>query len=116
MKRFYESRTLFEIREQPSRTYSWVAFLVSNILVEVSTQTIVGVIAFVSWYFPIGLWRNALWQDELSERAGLTFLFIWSLMILFQTLSQMVMVLMPNVPTGINVANLLFMLSLIFSG
>ncbi|KAF1846524.1 AtrD, ABC-transporter [Cucurbitaria berberidis CBS 394.84] len=116
MKRFHENRTLYEIRERQSRTYSWVVFLTSNILVELLSQTIVSVIAFVCWYYPLGMWQNALALGELNERGGLTFLFIWSLMILFQTMSQMLMTIMPDIPTGINIANLLFMLSLIFSG
>ncbi|KAH7398520.1 putative ABC multidrug transporter [Pyrenochaeta sp. MPI-SDFR-AT-0127] len=116
MKRFYESRTVFEVRERQSRTYSWVAFLISNILVELSSQTVVSVIAFVCWYYPLGMWQNADRLGELNERGGLTFMFIWSLMILFQTMSQMLMTIMPDIPTGINIANLLFMLSLIFSG
>ncbi|KAJ4368375.1 Multidrug resistance protein [Neocucurbitaria cava] len=116
MKRFHENRTLYEIRERQSRTYSWVVFLTSNIIVELVSQTIVSVIAFVCWYYPLGMWQNASAVGELNERGGLTFLFIWSLMILFQTLSQMLMTIMPDVPTGINIANLLFMLSLIFSG
>lgn len=116
MKRFHECRTLFEIRERQARTYSWPVFLASNIIVELISQTVVSVIAFVCWYYPLGMWQNAGEVYQLHERAGLTFMFIWSLMILFQTLSQMLMTIMPDIPTGINIANLLFMLSLIFSG
>jgi ATP-binding cassette subfamily G (WHITE) protein 2 (PDR) len=116
MKRFHDSRVQYESRERQSRTYSWVAFLISNIAVELCSQTVISVIAFVAWYYPIGLWHNAEAQGELSSRGGLTFLLIWSLMVLFQTLSQMLMTIMPDVPTGINIGNLLFMLSLIFSG
>ena len=116
MKRFHESRTLYLIRERQSRTYSWVVFLTSNILVELLSQTIVSIIAFVCWYYPLGMWQNALHHGELSQRGGLTFLFIWSLMILVQTMSQMLMTIMPDIPTGINIGNLLFMLAQLFSG
>ncbi len=116
MKRFYESRTLFEIRERHSRTYSWTIFLTSNILVEVLSQTVVSVILFLCWYYPLGMWKNAIHHGELNERGGITFLFVWSLMIFYQTLSQMVMTIMPDVPTGINIGNLLWMLAQFFSG
>lgn len=76
MKRFHESRILYEIRERPSRTYSWVAFLISNILVELSSQTVVSIIAYICWYFPLGLWNNTLQQHRLNERGVLTFLLV----------------------------------------
>jgi len=116
MKRFHSSRVLFEQRERQSRTYSWAAFLFSNVVTEIVSQTLVSVIAFVCWYYPLGLWRNAEINGELNERAGLTFLFLWSLMLLFQTVSQMLMTFMPDVATGLNIANLMFMLSFIFAG
>ncbi|KAI0890676.1 BcatrD protein [Annulohypoxylon maeteangense] len=116
MERFYHSRLLYENRERQSRTYSWLAFLISNIVVELSSQTVISVIAYVAWYYPVGFWRKAIDQGELNSRSGLVFLLIWSLLILFQTLSQMLMTIMPDIPTGINNGNLLFMLSLIFSG
>lgn len=116
MERFYHSRTLYENRERQSRTYTWLVFLISAIIVELASQTVIAVIAYVSWYYPLGLWRNALNQHELNSRSGLVFLLIWSLLILFQTLSQMLMTIMPDIPAGINMANLFFMLSLIFTG
>lgn len=116
MERFYHSRLLYENRERQSRTYSWLAFLISNIVVELASQTVISVIAYVAWYYPVGFWRKAIDQGELNSRSGLVFLLIWSLLVLFQTVSQMLMTIMPNIPTGINNANLLFMLSLIFAG
>ena len=116
MSRFYESRMLYENRERQSRTYSWVVFLLSNCIVELASQTVISVIAYVAWYYPLGLWKKALERGELNSRSGLIFLLIWSLLILFQTVSQMLMTIMPNVPTGINIGNLFFLLSLIFTG
>ncbi|KAI1390594.1 ABC transporter [Hypoxylon trugodes] len=116
MERFYHSRTLYENRERQSRTYSWIVFLISNVVVELASQTVISVIAYASWYYPLGLWRNAIHQNQLNSRSGLIFLLIWSMFTLFQTLSQMLMTVMPDIPTGINNGNLLFMLSLIFSG
>ena len=77
-------------------------------------QTFVGLVAYVSWYYPLGLWRKALEQYVPHGRSELVFLLIWSLFILFQTRSQMLMTIMPEIPTEINIGNLVFMLSLIF--
>jgi ATP-binding cassette subfamily G (WHITE) protein 2 (PDR) len=112
----YSSRTLYETRERQSRTYSWLVFLISNIVVEFASQTVISVFAYVAWYYPVGLFKKAADLGQLNSRSGLVFLLIWSLFVLFQTLSQMLMALMPDVPTGINIGNLLFMLSLIFAG
>ncbi|KAJ2986020.1 hypothetical protein NUW58_g5230 [Xylaria curta] len=116
MERFYNSRLLFENRERQSRTYSWQVFIISNIIIELASQTVISVIAFVSWYYPVGFWRKAIEVHELHSRSALVFLLIWSLLLLFQTLSQMLMTIMPDIPTGINNGNLLFLLSLIFAG
>jgi ATP-binding cassette, subfamily G (WHITE), member 2, PDR len=32
---FVLSRSLYEVRERPSKTYSWVAFMFANIIVEI---------------------------------------------------------------------------------
>jgi ATP-binding cassette, subfamily G (WHITE), member 2, PDR len=116
MERFYASRTLYETRERQARTYRWEVFLASNILVELVSQTIMSVVAFVAWYYPLGLFHDAKDAHQLHSRSALVFLLIWSLFVLFQTLSQMLMTVMPDIPTGINNGNLLFVLSLIFSG
>jgi ATP-binding cassette subfamily G (WHITE) protein 2 (PDR) len=116
MSRMYSSRTLYETRERQSRTYSWLVFLISNIVVEFASQTVISVFAYAAWYYPVGLFKKAADLGQLNSRSGLVFLLIWSLFVLFQTLSQMLMAIMPDVPTGINIGNLLFMLSLIFAG
>jgi ATP-binding cassette, subfamily G (WHITE), member 2, PDR len=38
MPQFLTHRALYEIREQPSRTYSWSVFIIANIFVELSYQ------------------------------------------------------------------------------
>lgn len=70
----------------------------------------------MTWYYPLGLWKNALAVRELHSLSGLVFLLIWSLLVLFQTVSQMLMIITPDFRTELNNANLLFMLSLIFAG
>ena len=116
MARFAGNRTLYEVRERPSRIFSWGVFILSNIIAEIPSQMVMAVLVFVVWYYPLGLYQNALVTDQLHSRGGLTFLLIWSFMLFCSTLSQMVMTIMPNAATGVNVAMLLYMLSLLFSG
>ncbi|KAL9023011.1 MAG: hypothetical protein Q9180_008439 [Flavoplaca navasiana] len=114
--RFTENRTLYELRERPSRTYSWTVFILSNVLAEIPSHTILAVLTFLLWYYPLGTWRNALELGQLNERAGLTFLLVWSFLVFTQTFPQMVMTIMPDAPTGINIANLLYLFCLLFCG
>ena len=116
MARFTENRTLYEVRERPSRTYSWVVFILSNIIAEVPSQTVLAVLTFVAWYYPLGVWRNASAAGQLNERGGLTFFSLWSFLLFSQTFPQMVMTIMPNTPTGINIAKLLYVFCLLFCG
>lgn len=114
--RFLEHRDIYEIREQPSRTYSWVVFILSNIIAELPSQVILAVFQYLAWYYPTGMFRNAQLTDELSSRGGLVFLVILSFFIFSSTFSQMIATIMPDAATGINVSSLFFSLSLIFCG
>ena len=44
---------LHEVRERPSKAYSWVAFLFANILIEIPWQILVGILVFVCYYYPV---------------------------------------------------------------
>ena len=59
-------------------------------------QTILAVIQFTTWYYPVGMYRNALVTHSLNERAGLMFLLIWSYMLFSSTFSQMIVTIMPR--------------------
>ena len=116
MPRFLSSRALYELSERPSRTYSWAVFVLSNIISELPWQTILAVVQFATWYYPSGMYRNALATQDLNERGALMFLLIWSYMLFSSTFSQMVVTIMPDAATGINISALLYSLSLIFCG
>lgn len=89
MPLFVEQRSLYEARERPSKAYSWVAFLLAQILVEIPWQTLAAVLSFVSWYYPIGLYRNAVVADQVKERGALMFLFILQFMLFTSTVSNL---------------------------
>ena len=116
MPRFLGNRALFELVELRSRTYQWEVFIVSNMVSEIPSQTVLAIIQYISWYYPLGMYRNALLTHTLNERSGLMFLLMWSYMLFSSTFSQMVATIMPDAATGINISSLLYSLSLIFCG
>ncbi|KAF7513787.1 hypothetical protein GJ744_007838 [Endocarpon pusillum] len=61
------------------------------------------VLDFVVWYYPLGLYQNALVTDQLHSRHGLTILLIWSSVLFCSTFSYMVMTIMHNSATAVNV-------------
>lgn len=116
MPHFLDSRTLYEVHERPSRTYSWIVFVLSNIISELPWIIVLAAIQFVTWYYPIGMYKNALVTETLDSRGGLIFLVNLSFFLFSFTFSQMLGTIMPDAATGINISALLYTLSLIFCG
>ena len=116
MPNFCTQRSLYEARERPSKTYSWQAFMTANIIVELPWNTLMAVIIFCCWYFPIGLYRNAEPTNAVTEREGLMFLLIWTFLLFTSTFSHMVIAGIELAETGGNIANMIFSLCLIFCG
>ena len=116
MPLFVTQRALYEVRERPSKTYSWAIFLLSNILVEIPWNSLMAVLVFVGWYYPIGLRENAVEAGQVGERGVLMFLFILMFMIFAGTFTNMVIAGIETAEAAGNITNLLFSLSLIFCG
>jgi ATP-binding cassette, subfamily G (WHITE), member 2, PDR len=85
MPHFVTQRSLYEARERPSKTYSWQAFMLSNIIVELPYQTLMAVVIFFCWYYPIGLYRNAIPTNSVHERGFLMFLLVWMFLLFAST-------------------------------
>ncbi len=113
---FVTQRDLYEARERPSKTYSWQSFIISNILVELPWQTIMSVMAFFVFYYPIGLQKNAAHTDSTAERGALFFLLVLTFYLFSSTFAHMVIAGMDDADTAANVAQLLFSLTLVFCG
>ncbi|GJP96864.1 ABC transporter Cdr4 [Aspergillus niger] len=116
MPHFVTQRSLYEVRERPSKSYSWQAFMTANIFVELPWNTLMAVLMFVCWYYPIGLYNNAKPTDAVNERAGLMFLLIWVFLLFTSTFAHMIIAGIELAETGGNIATLLFSLCLIFCG
>ena len=89
-------RNASEIRELPSKMYSWTALVASQIVVELPYNILSTGLFFLCWYWPIGF---------PSDRAGYTYLLFGIIYPLYYTtLGQAVASMAPN---GV-IANVLF--------
>lgn len=116
MPHFVTQRALYEVRERPSKAYSWKAFMLSNIIVELPWNSFAALLLFVCWYYPIGLYRNAEPTDAVHERGALMFLFVLAFLLFTSTFTNMIIAGIDDAETGGNIGNLIFSLSLIFCG
>ncbi|WPH01081.1 Hypothetical protein R9X50_00391600 [Acrodontium crateriforme] len=116
MPHFVTQRALYEVRERPSKTYSWKAFMISNIVVELPWNTLMAIIIFFTFYYPIGLYNNAIPTDAVTLRGFQFFLFVLEFLLFTSTFTNMMISGIADAETGGNLANLMFSLCLIFCG
>jgi ATP-binding cassette subfamily G (WHITE) protein 2 (PDR) len=116
MPYFATQRSLYEVRERPSKAYSWKAFIFASIIVELPWNMIMAIPAYFSWYYPIGLYRNAEPTHTIVPRGGTMFLILLLFLLFTSTFSSMVIAGIELPETGGNVAQLLFSLCLVFCG
>lgn len=116
MPHFVTQRSLYEVRERPSKAYSWKAFMLSNIIVELPWNSLMAVLIFFCWYYPIGLYKNAQPTDAVTLRGFQEFLFVWMFLLFTSTFTHMIIAGLDSPETGGNIANLMFSLCLIFCG
>ncbi|KIW88628.1 uncharacterized protein Z519_10674 [Cladophialophora bantiana CBS 173.52] len=116
MPLFVTQRSLYEVRERPAKTYSWKAFMLSNIVAEIPWNFAGAVLLFFCWYYPIGLYRNAEPTNAVEERGALMWLLVLAFLMFTSTFAHMVIASIEMAETGGHVANLMFSLCLTFCG
>lgn len=116
MPQFIIQRDLYEARERPSKVYSWKVFMLAQIIVEIPWNALMALIMFVCWYYPVGLYHNAEPTDAVTERGALMFLFLLSFLIFGGTFSTFIVAGFETAEAGANIANVFFMLCLMFCG
>lgn len=116
MPHFVVQRDLYEVRERPSKVYSWQVFMLSQIIVEIPWNALMAVLMYFCWYYPVGLQENAAVAGQTTERGALMFLLLLAFMIFTCTFTDMIIAMFETAEAGGNIANLLFMLCLIFCG
>ncbi|GIZ44791.1 hypothetical protein CKM354_000797800 [Cercospora kikuchii] len=104
---FVIQRTLYESRERQSRTYHWAAFVVSNVLAELVWNTLVAILSFLVWYYPMALFRNAEWTDTVHSRGFLAALFFWVAFLFAGSFAQVLIAALPSAEIASGVATLL---------
>jgi ATP-binding cassette subfamily G (WHITE) protein 2 (SNQ2) len=86
---FIANRMIYEIRERPSKMYSWSAWVTAQILVELPWNMFGGMLLFFCWYWTVGY---------PTDRAAYTF-FIFTVLTPFYytTIGQAVAAMAPTV-------------------
>ncbi|KFG85368.1 ABC-transporter [Metarhizium anisopliae] len=116
MPHFVTQRSLYEVRERPSKTYSWKVFMLSQVLVEIPWNTLMSVVMFACVYYPVGFNNNASAADQTAERGALMWLLFWQFLVFTCTFAHACIAVMDTAEGGGNIANVLFMMCLLFCG
>ncbi|TEA17298.1 ZEB2-regulated ABC transporter 1 [Colletotrichum sidae] len=106
---FITQRSLYEVRERPSKAYSWKAFMFANITVEIPYQIVTGVLIFACFYYPV-------MGVQTSARQGLVLLFAVQLLVYASSFAHMTIAAFPDAQTASGVVTLLVLMSLTFCG
>ncbi|KAG2050787.1 hypothetical protein BDR06DRAFT_959744 [Suillus hirtellus] len=105
---FIDIRTVYEIRERPSRMYNWTALIVSQILVELPWNIMCSSIFFVCWYWTVGF---------PNDRAGYTYLMYGIVFpMYYTTVAQAVASMAPTAVIASLLFSALFSFVVIFNG
>lgn len=106
---FVTQRDLYEVRERPSKAYSWKAFILAQLVVEIPYQIVSGLLMYACFFYPVvGI--------PSSERQILVMLFCIALFIYASTFAHMLIAALPDAETAAAVVVLLFAMSLVFCG
>lgn len=93
---FLNMRSIYEIRERPSRMYAWTSFITAHLLTELPWNILGSSLYFICWFWTVGF-------D--SSRAGYTFLMMGvTLPCYYTTIGMAVAAMSPNA----EIAGLLF--------
>ena len=105
---FLNLRDVYEIRERPSRIYSWPALVTSQILVELPWNMLGTTFFFLCWYWTVGF---------PTDRAGYTYLVLGVLFpIYYTTIGQAVAAMSPTAEIAGVLFSFLFSFVLTFNG
>ncbi|KPI34416.1 Multidrug resistance protein CDR1 [Cyphellophora attinorum] len=110
MSRFMPQRSLFEVRESPSRMYSWSVFLLANIIVEIPYQIALSVVVWACYYFPVFGYHAS------PHSQAMMYAFVLQFLLFASTYAQMIVFTMPSLETAGAISTLLFTITLQFNG
>lgn len=107
---FVTQRSLYEVRERPSKAYSWKAFMIANVIVEIPYQILTGLLTWVCFYYPV------VGADQSAERQILVLLLSILFFVYASSFAQMTVAALPDATTAGAVVNLLMLMSMMFCG
>ncbi|PHH82186.1 hypothetical protein CDD82_6744 [Ophiocordyceps australis] len=106
---FILQRSLYEVRERPSKTYSWKAFIIANVTVEMPWMALTGIMVWACFYYPV-------MGVQSSQRQGIVLLYMVSLFLYACSFAHMTIATMPDAHTAGSIVTILTTMSLIFNG
>jgi ATP-binding cassette subfamily G (WHITE) protein 2 (PDR) len=109
MPLFVTQRDLYEVRERPSKAYSWLAFMIAQIIVEIPYNIILGILVFATYYYPIQGIQTSLQQGQVL-------IFCIQFFIYAGTFAHFCIAALPDAETAAALVTLLFAMSLVFNG
>jgi len=105
---FILTRRVYEIRERPSRMYSWSALITAQILAELILNIIGSSLFFLIWYWLVGY---------PSSRAGYSYLMLGIMFpMYYTTFSQWVAAMSPNPEIAAQLFSFFFSFVVTFNG
>ncbi|CCM04556.1 uncharacterized protein FIBRA_06737 [Fibroporia radiculosa] len=105
---FVDVRDVYEIRERPSRMYSWTALVASQILSEIPWNIFGSSLFFVCWYWTVGY---------ETSRAGYTYLMYGVIFpVYYVTIGQLFAAMSPNALIASLLFSVMFTFVFIFDG
>ncbi|TFK38290.1 pleiotropic drug resistance ABC transporter, partial [Crucibulum laeve] len=105
---FINTRTIYEIRERPSRMYSWTALVTSQMLIEIPYNILGSSLMFFCWYWTVGF---------PSSRAGYTWLMMCiAYPLYYTTIGQAVAAMAPSAEIAALLFSFLFSFVITFNG
>ncbi|GME31552.1 ABC multidrug protein [Neofusicoccum parvum] len=107
--RFSMQREIYEVREQPSKTYAWPVFVIVHIAIEIPYQVLIGILAFACFNYNI-------FGILSSERQVLVLLYCIQFFVYASTFSHMVISALSNPETAGILGVFVFILTLVFDG
>ena len=113
---YITQRSLYEVRERPSKTFSWWVFLSAIFTAEIPWNILCGTLSYFCWYYPIGFYTNAEYTDTVHERGALSWLLIVGFFNYASSLGLACVAGVEEEQNGANISNLLFTMCLNFCG
>lgn len=89
--------------------------MTANVLIELGWSTLMAVIIFFCWYYPVGFFRNST-PDDQTIRGFLVFLFLWEYLLFTSTVAHFAIVWIDLPEEAGVLTTLLWVLCILFCG